>query len=150
MSNTLPPSDAIVDIPGPDLFIEAAWQHAREFIRDKGAVPDVMLLGRYADEELLFVFPSSQDTEDFRRACALECANFGADIAIMASETTYADGENTCDIVAVLWRERNTPIRAQFAPLLRQEGRQTQIGAASSLPGTQENSFLESVFGALH
>jgi hypothetical protein len=140
------PRSPEIQPPGADAFLEAAWAHAREFITAKGYVPDVMLLGRYSDEELMFVFPSTQDRADFQRACIAEAAAFGADIAMLVGEASIGAGGPQHEIVAVRWRERGHPARAQFAPLMREP--QMMLGPVSSLPGTQENAFLEMIFGA--
>lgn len=147
MTNAPLPLDAIPPAAGPDLFIEAAWTHARSFLSDKGFVPDVMLLGRYADEELLFVFPSGQDRDQFARACEAEAAAFGADIAMMTSEAQFNIGDQAqADVVAVHWRERGQPVRVQFAVLDRSTNGPA-LGPVSSMPGTQDHSILEGVFG---
>jgi hypothetical protein len=130
-----------------DLFLQAAWAHATSFLRDKGHVPDVMILGRFEDEQLLLVFPSGQEREAFMQACIAQAAEFGADIAMMAHEAVLDGRGASTEIVAVHWRERGSPIRAQYAVLLRNNGTPAQIGPVSSLSGPQENEFLERVFG---
>lgn len=133
-------------IIGPELFIQAAWTHVHEFLASKDYVPDVMLLGRYRDEELLFVFPSGQDQGAFASACVQQAAEFGADIAMMICESSYSDGSNSTAIATVTWCERGKPQRIEYAPLLRHEGMQTQIGAAVSHPTPAENRYLTGLF----
>lgn len=141
--NQTPPN---IEPPGADLFIEAAWLHAREFVATQGYVPNVVILGRYADEQLNLVFPSSQDRADFQRACVAEAASFCADFAAYVSEASLATGApEPTEIIAVHWREKGQPTRAQFA--IFQHEPTPQLGPVSSIPGTQENAFLEAVFG---
>lgn len=137
------------DLAGLDLFIEAAWTHARSFIAEKNFVPDLMILGRYADEELLFVFPSSQDKDSFRAACVAEAANFGADVAMLAGEAAYTVGEDSTPIAKVVFRERGQQIRAQIAPIVEPQAPDAQrtLGPVSSLPGMHSDPFLDEIFG---
>lgn len=135
-------------VPGPELFLTAAWMHVSDFLRDKGGVPDVMILGRYADEELLFVFPSGQDRDQFARACIQEAANFGADIAMMAQEAHLLLGKTNTIVAAVFWCERGKPTRLQWSPIGRESEESTTatMGAISSMTGTHENRYLAGVF----
>lgn len=131
---------------GSDAFLHAAWRYAADSLREKGEVLDVMILGRYADAQLTFVFPSGQDREAFAKACEAEAATFGADIAMMAREATVDLGGKSVEIVAVHWRERGQLTRVQYAPLAR-EGLVPMLGPISSLPGIAENEFVDRVFG---
>lgn len=145
MADNKPP-----ELEGLDLFVEAAWTHARSFLAEKNFVPDVMVLGRYVDEELLFVFPSSQDKDSFRAACIAEAASFGADVAMLAGEAEYEVGGDTTPIAKVVFRERGQPIRAQIAAIVwNPQVPQTQrlLGPVSSIPGHHSDPFLDEIFG---
>lgn len=128
-------------------FLQAAWTHAADFLSQYGKVATVMILGRYADEQLTFVFPSRQDRADFARACEQEAQSFGADIAMLSEEAKIGDGEREADIIAVFWRERDGPIRAQYALLSVENGSTPTLGPIHSMLGEQTNEFLEAVFG---
>lgn len=143
MSNDTTTSLPVTDVPGPDLFLEAAWTHAREFMREKGYVPDVMILGRYADEELMFVFPSGQEREQFAKTCIAEAAAFGATIAMMAREAEFKN----IPVIAVHWKERGQPTRLQVAAIERRLGQDAKIGPINALAGEHSNDFLDVVFG---
>lgn len=141
-------------VPGPDLFVEAAWLHAREMAAEKGCVVDVMVLGRYADEELMFVFPSGQDRAAFGRACAAEAQSFGADIAIMVTEGVLSfTGRGETEVALVFVRERTATItRLQYAAIARVDG-SCLLGLVNSVLQPQANEFTDIVFsltGAVH
>lgn len=148
-NDNMPSAAAALQLQGVDAFIEAAWTFARQWMNDSAGVPSAMLLGRYADEELLFVFPSGQDRDAFAKSCEAEAATFGADVAMFAQEAFVGTGEEgvaSIECVTLHWRERGQPTRAQFAPIVR-EALVPQLGPVSSLPGEHRNEFLDRVFG---
>lgn len=145
-----------------DLFTLAAWAHAQSFMVEHNYVPDVMVLGRYEDEQLMFVFPSSQDKALFAQACIDEAAKFNADIAMLVGEAEWREADATegdgTPIVKVLWRERNQPIRAQTAvvtelPTPHGSGpeRQRAYGPVSGVAGVHSHEILDCLWpGVVH
>lgn len=132
----------------PTLFTTAAWLHARSFMKERAFVPDVMVLGRFSDEELVFVFPSSQDREAFTAACASEAASFGADIAMLIGESMWGDeNEKGQPIVSLYIRERGKPVRAEMAFIAEAtKDAPRGIGPVSSLPGEHEQEIIDAVW----
>jgi hypothetical protein len=146
-----------ITMPPAELFTLAAWAHAKSFMEEHGYVPDVMILGRYEDEQLMFVFPSSQDKEAFAQACAQEATAFNADIALLVGEAVWLSEETAADhpdgtpIVKVLTRERNQPIRAQVAHIAEAQPGKRIYGPVSGIPGTHSQEILDAIWpGVVH
>lgn len=132
-----------------DIFLEAALAHAGSMLAEKGAVHDVMILGRYEGQELLFVFPSGQDRAQYASACQQQAEEFGADLAMMVADgqltmTRTENGvnhEDSAPCALIFWRERAGPTRAQYALI-----NGAALGPVNSMLGVQTNEFIDSVF----
>lgn len=127
----------------PQHYGAAAWLNAREFMAEHEFVPDVMILGRYEGEDMIFVFPSSQDPNVFATNCAAEAQTLGADIAILIGEATV-DGQ---EVVRAYIRERGQPMRAEIA-YIGKTGNQRVIGPVSGIPGEHHHPIVEAVWPA--
>lgn len=151
--------------PLSSLFIEAAWLHAKSFMSEKGIVPDVVILGVYATQEMEFVFPSGQDKDSYVRACQQEAASTAADIAIYVGEawvtlhpagtdvtqvTAPSEDPQRIEIVQVAYLERGTSeIRTEFSHILRDaDGSNPRLGPPQSHMQAAYNRFLQHIFGA--
>lgn len=130
-------------------YTDAAWLHARSFIQEQGHVPDVMILGIYADQDIQFVFPSGQDRQQYAAACQQEASASGADLAMFVTECEMApgDGSSGVPIVMVAFRERGGPVRVEYAHVLTDGSGKRHIGPVNSLTGEQHSSeFLDGIF----
>lgn len=145
MSNTR--SDQLV-ANTPAHYLEAAWAHARDFLASHGSVPDVMVLGIYADQDIQFIFPSGQDRAAFGRACQQEASNTNADVAMFISQCTMAENESTesSPIIMVAYRERGGPVRIQYCHLSQDDGTNWNLGPVSAMVGQHSVEFLDDVF----
>lgn len=149
-------TDTIDTPPGTAGFLHAAHTWATDILKAQGGIPGVMIFGRgEGDErEMLLVFPSSNDHEQYATALRQQAGEFNPDIAIWVNEGTLGltrdvDGKpQTVDTPSALffWRERTGPTRAQYAVIAGDA-----LGPANSMLGEHMQPFLDIVFqAALH
>lgn len=139
-----------------DSFVDAGWAFATSSLSQFGAVPDAVLLGIYASQELVQCLPASQDRTAFFTAVADQARAHGADIAVQVTQLEVAIAEAApvaqpaakLEAVVVTFRERGQAIHAQIAYMDGGKGLRI-LGPRSNFDATQAPAgALDSVFGS--